>query len=282
MAENEFSASDFEDFLELCSNRKKLEKKILDLNNHGSLKDFLSQFESYSDRVPTSSFKEYLYALLDTADKVSEETSGFLNIFSAQTHVFRLINFCLIRIEDKTTRANLIIKYMCHNKGLNSVAKLLNSEENKISEGKETLFEASDFNFIKTEFIRNIKNISYNEPNSLLEYNSFLSLMYSWSKWGNKNDVQDWLNSMSTDITVMINVLSKFIQTSHSYTSGDYTSSQHSSIKIDAVEDFFNVSRLEEMINFGDLSSLSDNEKEIIAMFNKAVENKANGTDDDL
>jgi predicted KAP-like P-loop ATPase len=282
LAENEFSASNFKAFLELCSNRKKLEERILDLNTSGSLKEFLSQFESYSDQVPTSSFQEYLYALLDTADKVFEKTSGFMDIFSAQTHIFRLISFCLNRIEDKTERADLIINYMCHNKGLNSVAKLLNSEENKISEGKETLFENSDFNFIKTEFIRNIKDTSYKEPSSLLEYNSFLSLMYSWSKWGNKKDVQDWLNSMTTDITAMINVLSKFIQTSHVYTSGDYTSSQHSSIKIDTVEEFFEISKIQELIKSADLSLLSDNEREIITMFNKGIENKVNGIDDDF
>lgn len=282
LSENEFSASDFEDFVELCSDRKKLEERILDLNTNGSLKDFLSQFESYSDQVPKNSFQEYLYALLDTADKVSAQTSGFMDIFSAQTHIFRLISFCLNSIEDKAKRADLIIRYMCHNKGLNSVAKLLNTEENKISEGKETLFETSDFNFIKTEFIRNIKNISYNEPNSLLVYNSFLSLMYSWSKWGNKNDVHDWLNSITTDITALINVLSKFIQTSQSYTSGDYTSSQHSSIRLDAVEKFFEISKIQELMKSADLSSLSDNEKEIITMFNKAVENRANGIDDEF
>ena len=162
------------------------------------------------------------------------------------------------------------------------MAKLLNSEENKISEGKETLFETSDFNFIKTEFIRNIKDTSYKEPSSLLEYNSFLSLMYSWSKWGNKKDVQDWLNSMTTDITAMINVLSKFIQTSHVYTSGDYTSSQHSSIKIDTVEEFFEISKIQELIKSADLSLLSDNEREIITMFNKGIKNRVNGIDDDF
>ncbi|KXZ73023.1 KAP family P-loop domain protein [Acinetobacter venetianus] len=280
LTENEFSASDFEEFLELCSDRKMLEEKILDLNSTGILKEFISQFESYSDRVPKSSLKEYLYALLDTADKVSDKTSGFMDIFSAQTHIFRLINFCLNRIEDKTERADFIIKYMCHNKGLSSISKLLNSEERNQSEGKETIFDTSDFNFIKCEFIRNIKNISVTNPDVLLQYNSFLSLMYSWKKWGNNQDILSWFQSITTDYQSTIKILSKFAQTNHSYNSGDYTSRENHYIKADTVEDFLDINRIKTIFDAIDLSTLSVEDQNIIQLFKQGIENKANGTEE--
>ncbi|MEQ1344008.1 KAP family P-loop NTPase fold protein [Acinetobacter seifertii] len=280
LSDNEISASDFQYFIEISSDANKLEDKILELNAHGLLKEFLSQFESYCDQVPESSFKEYLYALFNTSDKVSDSTSGFLDVFSAQTHIFRLTNFCLNRISDKSQRGQLIINYLCTNTGLNSVARLLNSEEKNYLEGKETLFDTSDFNFIKCEFVRNIKKISAANPDNLLHYTSFLSLMYSWKKWGDHKDISNWFKSITTDYDSTIKVLSKFVQTTYSYSSGDYTSTHNHYIKIAIIEDFLDINRINTIISSKDLSACSAEEQNIILLFKQGLENKANGTDD--
>ncbi|HFG6969520.1 TPA: hypothetical protein ACGIKQ_000620, partial [Acinetobacter baumannii] len=53
-------------------------------------------------------------------------------------------------------------------------------------------------------------------------------------------------------------------------------------IKANTVENFLDISRILNIIDQADLSGLSKEEKEIIEMFKKGIENKATGRDDSL
>ncbi|TCB53171.1 KAP family P-loop NTPase fold protein [Acinetobacter terrae] len=107
----DFSTSDFINFLQLTNDRERLKEKILALDARNVLEDFLSKFEAYSKQVPQENFNSYLYAMLDAGDEINSESSKFLG-FSAQTYLFRLSSWCLEDIQDIKSRTKILSDYI--------------------------------------------------------------------------------------------------------------------------------------------------------------------------
>src|SRR5690606_20217854 len=70
----DFSTSDFINFLQLTANREQLKEKILALDARNLLEDFLSKFEAYSKQVPQENINSYIYAMLDAGDEINHES----------------------------------------------------------------------------------------------------------------------------------------------------------------------------------------------------------------
>src|SRR5690606_23154920 len=110
----DFSTSDFINFLQLTANREQLKEKILALDARNLLEDFLSKFEAYSKQVPQENINSYIYAMLDAGDEINHESSKFFG-FSAQTYLFRLCSWSLEDIPDIKFRAKILQNYINQN-----------------------------------------------------------------------------------------------------------------------------------------------------------------------
>ena len=179
----DFSTSDFINFLKLSSDREKLKEKILTLNARNLAEDFLSKFEAYSKQVPQENSKAYIYAMLDAGDQVNSESSNFLG-FSAQTYLVRLCVWHLEDMKDISLRAQIIKDYIQQNYNFSMIEDIFLAEHQNRAKTRETLFDNSDFEQLKIDFTNILNQFANSNPEDLLKNSSFLSLMYRWKEWG--------------------------------------------------------------------------------------------------
>ncbi|AVZ86242.1 P-loop NTPase fold protein [Acinetobacter sp. WCHA45] len=151
----DFSTSDFINFLQLTNDREQLKEKLLALDARNVLEDFLSKFEAYSKQVPQENFNSYLYAMLDAGDEVNSESNKFLG-FSAQTYLFRLSSWCLEDIQDIKSRTKILSDYINQNSNFSIIDDILIAEHQNREKNRETLLDDSDFEQLKNNFINKL------------------------------------------------------------------------------------------------------------------------------
>lgn len=277
----DFSTSDFINFLKLSSDREKLKEKILTLNARNLAEDFLSKFEAYSKKVPQENFESYIYAMLDAGDEINHESSKFFG-FSVQTYLFRLCSWCLEDIEDIHLRAKTLGDYINQNPNFSIIDDILIAEHQYREKNHETLLDDSDFEQLKKDFILKLSEFSISNPDSIIKNSSFLSLMYRWNEWGASSDVLSWFEKQTQDINGVLQILYTMIQTTRSSNDFYTISNISKKIKADTVENYLDIKRISKIIDSADHSILSEEEKEVIEMFKKGIENTSNNRDDNF
>ncbi|PJG42780.1 hypothetical protein XA39_11185 [Acinetobacter tandoii] len=276
-----FSTSDFIDFLQQTSNRTQLKEKILALDARNVLEDFLSKFEAYSKQVPKENFESYLYAMFDTCEEVSIESSSSI-FFTAQRRLFGLSFWCLESIENRQERAKLLINYINQYSNFSIIEDILIKEHKSRDNNADTLLDDLDFEQLKKDFILKLSQFCISNPDPIIKNSSFRSFMYRWIEWGNSSDTLNWFESETQDIQGILKILKTMIQSTTSY-GGSYTKPHIKKyIKASTVENFLDIPRILNIIDSTDTSVLSDEEKELIDMLKKGIENRTNGKDDDL
>lgn len=278
LSQNEITKSDLVDFISLTVDESLLKRKMLELDSNGKLKEFLSQFDSYENQVTEDAAIPYISALMDVGDYVSDDGTSFFDILGAQALIYRLVYNFLLRIDGKEKRGDILLE--CFNK-LNVffiIAKLLLSEQEKRNENKETLLCDSQYILIKQMFVSKLKALAFSNKEILLENNSLLKLLYRWKEWGEVKDITAWIDSISTNFQDLLKFLSQSIQYSTSF--DGKISQKHYYIKASNINDFFDVDRIEQIINNADKSKLSTEEINTIKLFNEGVAKFRNGNED--
>ena len=276
----DFSTSDFINFIQLTVSREKLKEKILALDARNVLEGFLSKFEAYSKQVPQENFESYLYAMLDSADGINSESNQFFG-FSSQTHLFRLSSWCLQDIKDIKSRAKLLIDYINQNPNFSIIKYILITEHQNREKSQETLLDDSDFEQLKIDFINKIRQVSSSNPENIIQNQSFLSLMYRWKQWGDHDTVLAWFEAQTQDINAILKILSGMVQTTRSSSNFYTVSSIKKYIKANTVEDFLDSDRIKSIIDLVDPAILSEDNLKIINMFKEGLDNRDQGKDDD-
>ena len=276
----DFSTSDFINFLKLTANREQLKDKILALDARNVLEDFLSKFEAYSKQVPKENFESYLYAMLDAGEEInSDSSSGFF--FTAQRRLFRLALQCLESLPNNKERAKLLSDYINQYLNFSIIEDILIEEHKSRDNNADTLLDDSDFEQLKKDFILRLSQFCISNPDAVIKNSSFRSFMYRWKEWGNSSDTLNWFEAQTQDIQGILQILKTMIQSTRSY-GGSYTKPHIKRyIKADTIINFLNIPRISNIINSADLSTLSEEEKDLIKMLKKGFENKTNGRDDD-
>lgn len=278
LSQNEITKSDLVDFISLTVDESLLKRKMLELDSNGKLKEFLSQFDSYENQVTEDAAIPYISALMDVGDYVSDDGTSFFDILGAQALIYRLVYNFLLRIDGKEKRGDILLE--CFNK-LNVffiIAKLILSEQEKRNENKETLLCDSQYILIKQMFVSKLKALAFSNKEILLENNSLLKLLYRWKEWGEVKDITAWIDSISTNFQDLLKFLSQSIQYSTSF--DGKISQKHYYIKASNINDFFDVDRIEQIINNADKSKLSTEEINTIKLFNEGVAKFRNGNED--
>ncbi|MGV5004586.1 hypothetical protein ACVCFZ_03875, partial [Acinetobacter variabilis] len=185
---------------------------------------------------------------------------------------------------DFTTSLFFKLKVSTHpkqNSNFSIIEDILIAEDQSRAKDRETLLEDSDFEQLKIDFTNKLNQFSNSNPEALSKNSSFLSLMYRWKEWGNSSDTLNWFEAQTQDIQGILKILKTMIQTTRSYGSSYTKPHIKRYIKADTVTNFLNIPRISHIVNSADLSTLSEEEKDLIKMLKKGFENKANGRDDD-
>ena len=158
------------------------------------------------------------------------------------------------------------------------IAKLLLSEQEKRDENKETLLDNPHYISIKELFVNKLKVLAFLNKEILLENKSLLTLLYRWKEWGEIQDINNWIDLISTNFQYLLKFLFQCIQYSTSF--DGKVSKKHYYIKVGNINDFYDVKKIEQIINSVDKSKLSTEEIYTIKLFNEGITKFRNGNED--
>jgi len=277
----ELSNSDLREMLFLTSDSENLSSFILSLKERGILKNALSQFESYTDEVPLENGEQYIKGLLDIGDKVDHESVGF-TMFSSNTHVVRLVVWFIRRIEDIEERSKLLLKCFKNSDGISIVEHILQADENRREKSDSDIVLSDDeFNALKQEFVGKLNYLSEHTPDKLMNHENLVSFLYRWKRWGDEEKVVSWLQAQTKNIEGCIKLLEAFVTKSSSQAMGDYVVKITNNIKLESIEHFIQIEPIVEKISSVNINDLEVKAKDALETFNKAIERREKGINDD-
>jgi len=277
----ELSNSDLRDMLSLTSDSDKLSSFILSLKERGILKNALSQFESFTDEVPLENGDQYIKGLLDIGDKVDHESVGF-TMFDSNTHVVRLVVWFIRRIEDIDERSKLLLNCFQNSEGISIVEHILQADENRREKSdSDIVLSDNGFAALKQEFVSKLNYLSEHDPVKLMSHGHLVSFMYRWKRWGDEEKVVSWLQAQTENIEGCIKLLEAFITKSSSQAMGDYVVKVTNNIKLESIEHFIPIEPIIEKVSSVNINDLEIKAGEALEAFNKAIERREKGINDD-
>lgn len=273
----ELSNSDLQEMLSLTADSNRLSSFILSLKERDILKNALSQFEAFTDEIPLENGSTYIKGVLDIADHIDNQSIGF-TMFSSNRHAIRLVVQFLQRIDDFEEKGKLLLESFKVSDGLSVIEYILQHEEN-CRENSEPgrILRDDEFEELKAEFVKKLDEMSINSPNDLLSNEHLVSFLYRWKRWGKEHIVVDWLKLQTQTAAGCINLLKRFVGKSSSYTSGSHTVEITTYIELENIENFLDISQIQEKVKGLDATNLDIEEQEALIAFRSALEKREQG-----
>ncbi|MCS6192655.1 KAP family P-loop NTPase fold protein [Shewanella baltica] len=278
----ELSNSDLQEMLKLTADSDGFSSFILYLKERGIIKNALSQFESFTDKIPLENGKDYIKGILDIGDQVDHESIGF-TVSSSYIHAVRLAVWFLRRINDLEERGALLLECFKASNGLSIVEHILLGDEERIKKSDpDLILRDKEFELLKTEFIRKLDEMSVNSPNELLCHEHFVSFLYRWKRWGDEGKVIDWLKRQVQTTEGCITLLKKFVDKSSSQAMGEYVVRITKYIKLENIENFLDLALIQDKVCDLDEAKLDSEAQEAVKAFQVALKKREQGATDDL
>lgn len=277
----ELSNSDLQEMLSLTADSNQFSSFILSLKERNILKNALSQFEAFTEEVPLENGHSYIKGILDIGDQVEHESTGF-TMFSSNKHAIRLVVQFLQRIDDLEERGKLLLECFKVSAGLSVIEYILQHEEN-CRENSEPgrILRDNDFEELKVEFVKKLDEMSINFPNDLLSNEHLFSFLYRWKRWGDESIVVDWLKLQTQTAAGCTNLLKRFVGKSSSYSSGSHIVEVTTYIKLENIEDFLEISPIQEKLKDLNADNLDIEAQEVLIAFRNALEKREKGVTND-
>ena len=279
---DELSNSELQEMLSLTADSDRFSSFILSLKERDILVNALSQFEAFIDEIPLGNGSSYVKGILDVGDHIDAQSMGFMT-FSATKHAEMLISGFLQRIDSQEERGKLLLECFRISEGLSVIEHMLQSEEN-YRERLDTgcTLRDDDFEALKVEFVKRLDEMSINFPNDLLSNEHLVSFLYRWKRWGNESIVTDWLKSQIQTVEGCITLLKNFVSKSSSHSLDSHIVKTTTYIKLENIEDFLEISPIREKVKDLNADNLDPESREALEAFQNALENREQGTTNDL
>ncbi|UBU47893.1 AAA family ATPase [Cobetia amphilecti] len=267
----ELSNSDLKELIQLTSRSDELSRSILLLEEEGVSKNALSQLEAYINEIPLENGESFIKAILDIGDVIEHETKGFTFI-SAHTHAVRLVVWFLRRIENDKDRGSLLISCFKKSDGLSIIDHMLSAEVSRREKGDpDQVLADEELESLKDELIEKFDKMSKNEPDKLLSNNHLISLLYTWKKLGKEQEVKKWLKDNTKSTEDCLRLLNKFKYRKYTQSMGDYNARATTIIKLEDIEEFIDVSTIQEKTQELSEENLVPDYKETLTAFRTAL-----------
>lgn len=277
----ELSNSDLQEMLSLTADSNGFSSFIMSLKERGILKNALSQFESFTDEVPLQNGSGYIKGILDIGDLIDHESTGF-TMFSSNTHAIRLVVWFLRRIDDLEQRGKLLLECFKASRGLSIVQYILQSDENeREEENADLILRLEEHELIKSEFVKKLNEMSENTSSELLSSEHLASFLNRWKRWGDENKVKNWLKLQTQSTEGCLALLERFVSKSSSQAAGDHVVKITNYIKLESIESFLDIARIQEKVRDVDIDKLDTHAKLALKAFYNAIEKREKGIEDE-
>jgi len=254
---NEISNREMDEIIKSAKNIDAFRNNLLLLNEDKRINRFLERLEDYTtDLIPIEHIESIIIVLMDIGDSIPHERTGFYMIDTPIQIIDRIFSKLSHRYPDPERRFSIIKNAI--EKATNSLYTIV-SEVNKqdLQHNRE---DSQGTEYVETEHtikphhLEVLKKIACDKieiwanDKRLLSRRDFSTILYCWKRWGNKNQIEAYIEKLIKDDEGLVTFITHFLYEISSHKSDDYISTKTWRIRLNYIEEYINKDQLEHRI----------------------------------
>lgn len=238
------------------------------LADRGMLDSFLDRFDSYKTDIPSDNCLSFITSLFDVCDRLSFEEIGRFEIRS-DIFAVRIVWWALKKLPGSIERVDCLCGAMARTSGV----FLPVSIASEIEDEKESIVDASDMPSLTLAALEIIRSAAVD--GRLQNQKRLGYLLYRWMKWGDANEVREWVEELVHSHEGSLHFLRSKCGYIRSFPAGmpkttwKYTLSD--------VEKYIDVDAFYERVKQIPVELMDERDKELVAAYEKALKRRAEG-----
>jgi predicted KAP-like P-loop ATPase len=286
LPEGEISQKELNAILSLGNDSGLFAEALLKLNEDGRIVRFLDRLEDYTESdILEENIEPIITALMDTGDLFPENNTGF---FGSDTPM-KILRICyqfICRFDNRDKR------FKIYKHAIGKAEQSLHTIVNEVGvqdqqHGKHGLSETpspEDKLTLNSDQLEELEKLackkieSWAEDGRLKKHRKLPSILFSWERWGQKREIDEFVSDMITDDDGLIDFITSFLSKSTSQGVSDYVGKINWRISLKSIEDFIDIKKIEPRIrkifSSTDVSKLGDREQLAIKAFLDTIDGK--------
>lgn len=269
----EISQREIETILLLASNPSAFTEALLKLNEDGRIVRFLERMEDYTQKdIPEGNIENIITVLMDIGDLFPEADAGFSSI-NTPMRILSLFYQLSHRFDIKEKRFNIFKNAI--EKATKSLYTIVNEvsvqgqQHGKYDQNKEpTPEEKQTVSPVQLEELEKLacnKIEIWAEDGRLSKHIHLPYILFRWKRWGNKEQINKFVNFMIQDDDGLINFITSFLSKTKSRCMSDYVIKINWQIPLESIKEFVDLKliepRIRNIFSSSKFKQLDDNDK---------------------
>ncbi len=279
--EGDISQAELDLILSLASDRNALVAEFRSLKQSGLLEVALDRLEAYKEKIDLKYAEAFVTAIFDIGDDLRMDRRGFFEMHP-DMHATRIIHWYLKQEKDTTKRAEILKATIKLTQGL-----YLPIMKTSIEDSKQERQQDPDAFLVTEEALQDLRNICLEKiriaaaNDKLKAHPKMAYIMYRWREWASPEEPKEWVEQLVSSKDGLFCFLKGFVQEGSVSGAEDYAARVYRYISLKNVEAFVSAETLEKRVQQIGLDGLTEEEKEAIRAFQRALKRRKEGKSDD-
>ena len=286
LPKGEISQKEIETILSLGNNPDSFAEALLKLNEDGRIIRFLERLEDYTrSDIPEENIEPIITVLMDIGDLFPEGDSGFFGT-DTPMRILRLCYQLTHRFDSYEKRFN-IFKHAIK-KATRSLYTIVHEigvqDQGHAKYGSKETPQPKDEMTVNKEQLEKLEKFAcgkiegWAKDGRLKKHKHLPSILFRWREWGQRNEINNFVNNMIKTDDGLIDFIASFLSKSTIHGLSDYTAKIDWRINIKNVEEFVDLkeveSRIRKILSSSDFKELDERKKLAIKTFLDTIDGK--------
>ncbi|MDO9044980.1 MAG: P-loop NTPase fold protein [Methanobacteriaceae archaeon] len=276
--EGEISSNEMETILGMSNNMDLLAESLLKLNEDGKIIKFLDRLENYTSILDENDIEPIVMVLMDIGDLFTQEHGGLLKP-NTSMRILRIIYQLLKRIDNQDERYEILKNsIIIAERSLYIAVHEIGVQDQE--HGKYDLSQTKkpeEECIVNSKQLKNLEEITLEKielwasNGRLISHSKLGEILFMWKKWGNPNNVDDFVKTATQDDTGLINFINGFTEETSTVFFENNLEKVFWRINLEFMKEFINLddirSRIENISLSEEFEELDDSHKRAIQLF---------------
>lgn len=281
LSQRDISQGELDRLLSRAGNREAFVQDLLALRDRGLLEVTLERLEAYKQQIDLTHAVPLVTALFDIGDELSDEPDDFFGISPAM-HAVRIIHWYLKQEPDARARAAILKEAVNSTSGVFLPVMKVSIEDSRDEREREpdtSLVEDEELVELRRLCVEKMRQAA--ESSRLRDHPRLKYLLFRWKEWATAEEVSTWVDGLIQSRDGLMDFLEKSLHRVRSVGTGQYLPEDRYEMRLKEIEEFIPVDVVSRRMANADLSDLSEEERQAVEAFERALQRRAEGRSDE-
>ena len=279
--EGDISQAELDLILSLAGDRNALVAEFRSLKQRGLLEVALDRLEAYKDKIELKYADAFVTVIFDIGDDLRTGRRSFFEM-QPDMHATRIIHWYLKQEKDPAKRTEILKETMKLTQGL-----YLPVMKTSLEDSKQERKQDPDAFLVTEDALQDLKKICLDKirvaakNGKLKAHPKMAYILYRWREWASPEEPTEWVAQLVSSKDGLLCFLRGFVQEGSASGADDYAARVYRYMRLKSVEDFVTPEIVEERLKQISSDNLTEDEKEAVRAFQRALKRRQEGKGDD-